>query len=655
MLKSATARKRLVFLTLSAASGALFARSGLFGTPVSFSAIFTAVLPLPYGVCAAIGAILAGAFALSRNVLPLVASIAAALISKLRGQGQFPSAAAVSGAYLLSSAALCAFSGGSLADFAAIFGAAAVLFLATVFCFSAYSGFSSAKSVTPAQMVFLCGFVCSSLAPVEILTVPLGGIAAGAFILFAASRFGAACAVSVAAASALGAGLYDPRLYAVYAVLCVPAIISGLFCGGSPLKASTQMTAAVLPSALIFGGRGAFPLFAATVAASVIYVITERPLARFVRESLCDSPPRSRVRTEFLCESLSSVSSRIAELERSSCALGQASHPAFVGEKSLERRSALSRCSETLMAVAGAVGDAGRLALPRKTESRVLSESLLRAVRKTGARPSGVSVYSDGSAEVVLPMPSRFDVEKISAKVSEICGSEFSRPERREAGESVMLAFLPKPRFSVEVGTSFLPLGGDPEAPCGDVSATFSCGGSVYCVLSDGMGAGSDAKAAAELLVTLLKEFITAGFSVPTAASLCSLTVSAALPEESFATLDVLKINTYTGMAESFKAGGCPGYMLLDGEPSSLRTGGYPIGILDGCDLKSGRFFIGEKASAIMFTDGALSLSEKRIISLLSEGEPLPAKEVSEGILNAVLPKNDDITVSVVKIRKLST
>lgn len=716
MLKSPTVRKKIVFLMVSAALGALLTRSCLFGKFAPFAAILPVVLPLPYGAAAAVGALLCGAFTVSTQILGLIAAFAAALITRLRGQSAVAASCVTSGAYFLSSAALCAFSGGGIRDFLAVLAISLCFCGATFFCSAVYAAFSSAKSVTAAQMIFLCGLITCTLVPAELWIFSVGGTASVCFILFSASRFGAMPAAAVAAACAFGAGLCEPRYYSAYAVLCVPAVLCGLLSQGSPIRASTVMIITLLPVSLIFSGREALGLFADSVAASIIFVVFERPFAKLVCDSMSDPPLESRCQTELLREAVMSVSTRLLSLDSSAypangtvsdavyakvcagCAknsecfesneqvasrfdeisalsaagdisqafpdcrrAGEISRVSleamrrgtYLTEKTAERRGALRFCSQIFSAVEQAIADAGRTALPRRRKIPTLSENLLKAVRKTGARPTGCTVYADGSAEVILPLSSRFSETKIAAETANICGGAFSRPERREAGESVILEFMPEPRFAVETWTSQLPSGDDPKAPCGDVAETFYRGGCFYFILSDGMGVGSGAKAAAELLTGLLRDFIIAGFSVTTAVSLASLAMSAALPEESFATLDILKINTFTGAAENYKAGGCLSCVLADSSRSVFRAGGYPIGILDNCDLKTYRFFVSESAAVVMLTDGAVSVGQEEIMKTVSDADSLSAEAVADGILEAVSEKNDDITVSVVKIRKI--
>ena len=74
MLKSAAARKRLVVLLISAAVGAAMSRSSVLGEFAPFAVIPAAVLPLPYGVAAALGALLPGCFTLSYKIVPLLGS-----------------------------------------------------------------------------------------------------------------------------------------------------------------------------------------------------------------------------------------------------------------------------------------------------------------------------------------------------------------------------------------------------------------------------------------------------------------------------------------------------------------------------------------------------------------------------------------------------
>ena len=673
MLKSAAARKRLVVLLISAAVGAAMSRSSVLGEFVPFAVIPAAVLPLPYGVAAALGALLPGCFTLSFKIVPLLAALLAALLSRLKKQGDIPRAAISSGAYFLSSALLGAFSGGGFYDFIFSLLISAGLFALCAAFSGIYRAYSSAKSMSPAQLIFFCGaFVCA-LAPVGEGAVSLGGAAAAWFTLFAALNFGAMPAAAVSAACAVGAGICSPGLFPVYAILCIPALLGGLIRFGGTFKMSALFILILIPSAALFGGRASVGMIADAAAAAILLVLTERPAARLVSESLCDPPPASRFKTELLREALLSASERLrACREKVPCPGGEVmeaicervcsgggensscrKNGAYLAEMSAGRRETLKQCAGTMSAIAGAITDAERAAIPLRREMGHLSRRLSEGVKKTGARPLGCTVCADGYASVVLPAASRFSEEKIALAGAEILNGGPYAPRRREAGDAVMLEFLPKPRYSAEFGFSQISVGDNPSAVCGDVALGFSCGAWEYFLLSDGMGTGGGARAAAELLGNILKEFILAGFSVETAASLASLEMSAELPEESFATLDLLAVNTRTGAAAVYKAGGCHSFLFSESGQSRLRAGGYPIGILDGCSVKVGRFFVGERADVVMMSDGAAGLSGEAVKKvILGKTEPCPAASAA-AICGAVSPKNDDITVAVVKIRKI--
>ena len=628
-----------------------------------------------------------------------------------------------SATYVMCSSALSAFSGGGAVDLLrSLLFSSALIAVSYVFS-RASSEIRSAKGLSGAELLFCCAAVVCAFASLRLDPISLGGIACAYIVLFSATRFGAVRSVAVAIACAAGAGICSPALFADFAVFGIPAFICGYLFLGSPIKSACALMLTFAPFAVLFGGTDAsIALLLDCAIASVIFVVFYRPAVRLsaellrreiipvksnrtesLRAAVCDiserlslfadkpvftPAPLSDVIYSKVCFGCSKSSScfedndaqkTLPELDRSRSApdlteichalphcsrtsdIRQVSLDAvrrrdYLGQKGAERRNTIHLCSELLAAVDGVVTDAERIAMKSVSADDLLTQRLRQLLKKSGVRVKSCSVWSGGTAEMTLPASARINEIKITAAVSEVTGEGYSRPERSEYGESVTLRFEPKSEYSVEIGAFQLPAEKDAS---GDIAEAFVSGNYSYAILSDGMGIGEPARAISRMLTELLKELVCAGFSVETAVRLSSVIIRSCSPEESFATLDLLRVNRRTGATELYKAGACGSYLLMDGSESMLKAGGYPVGILGSCDMKIHRFFVRDFAALVMMTDGAVNIDPMLCSKTFGAGLKLPPSEIAEMIVSGSslenTQKRDDISVVVVKIERKLT
>lgn len=712
--------KKFPALTICTILGMVLSGTRIFGFPIPLVSVLPLIFSPLFGAASAVGALLTGALTLSYDVIPLGAAICAAIISRLRfksltsARAQVTSSAVTAGVYLMTSAALTAFSGGGIADLLRALVFSAVLWTTACVFLKAAVLIRSAKALPPAVSAFCLCLVICALSSCGTKAVTLGGIAGAYAVLFATVRFGPATAAAVSMICALGAGLCSAPDFSSLALLGIPAVICGFTAFGSPVRASAFLLAIVSPIAVIFGGTDrSLAILADCAAASVLFVLTYRFAVKLTAGVFTEETSgKLSFGAERLKSALSGISERLYELSAKTPAakslsdavyskvclscdksencpqsslgeldkLSHSSDPSDIyralpyckkipeirrvsaetlrrGEylacKGAEHRAQARLCSDMLYAIEDVITDAEKAALRSNAADRLLTLRLEKSLKKCGVRTQSCEVYPSGTVEIAMSVSARINEVKIAAAISEITGMDYQKPERGTVGETVLLKFTPKTVFAAEVGTCQLSAKKDAS---GDVAETFRCGNFSYTVLSDGMGIGSDARAVSLMLVNLLKELIIAGFSVGTAVSLSSLILRSSVPDESFATLDLLKVNLLNGAAELYKAGGCKSFLLSDGSETQLRAGGYPVGILNPCDIKIHRFYIKESAVLVMLTDGAQNLSPERFSETVISGPMLPSSELAALLLGQSEPEKsvhmDDVSVSVVKIER---
>ena len=709
--------KYLIF----AALGALTAGSRIMGIRAPFAAVLAALSGVDCGIAAAVGTLFGGLFGFSPDMIPVLASAGTVLLAKLKGCSRracISTAAVTAGVYLMSSCALCALSGGGLGEIAGLFLMSSGLGASVLVSLITYRDLRSARGIGGTRLLFFAAaFVCA-LMRAGISPVSLGGIAASYIALFCAVRLGPEAAASAAFACALGAGLSSPREFAGFILLGLPAVLCGRLFFGSPMKASACFVLTLLPAYVLFGTGDRLSLFLDAAIAAALFVPTQRHAAAIYSRYRDDVFQTVRSRPEAAMEAaIVGLKSRLEALppsfrdtrplsdvvwtkvcincvSRETCAEGSkqglprldaiTAEPSlgdvcralpdcsriteikntgaeafrrreYLGERAKSREESLRLCAGLLDAFGEAVGDVARLCRDSSAENRLLTSQLIASLRKRGIRPESVSVFAGGRASVSLKSGARISVQKMTEAVAEVTGLGYAPPESFEHPGGTVYKFEPDAEYTVETGLCQVPAG---EKISGDITDSFDCGGYSYVLLSDGMGVGEQARAAAYELSSRIREMICAGFSVRTAAGICSSVLRCVLPEESFATLDLLRVNRKTGAAELYKAGGCKSFIFTDGSPSTVAAGGYPIGILDSCDLRVQRFYVRESASVVMVTDGALGITPNECMSALNCGIDLPPAQLAALLMARLEPqksaKRDDASVAVVRIGRKS-
>lgn len=193
----------------------------------------------------------------------------------------------------------------------------------------------------------------------------------------------------------------------------------------------------------------------------------------------------------------------------------------------------------------------------------------------------------------------------------------------------------------------------------GDTGTWFKRGdGSLFVLLCDGMGSGPWAHRESSLAVRLLEEFLRSGME--SRAALRTVNSALALRNEesgAFTTVDLLRLDLYTGRGELCKLGAAPTYLCRAGKVTRVWGSALPAGLTDGSsgpdetnlELKPGDW-------VLLVSDGVADPEEDGWLRELLEksGEEKPkdlarlVMEESEKRVGAA----DDRTAVVVRIKE---
>lgn len=107
--------------------------------------------------------------------------------------------------------------------------------------------------------------------------------------------------------------------------------------------------------------------------------------------------------------------------------------------------------------------------------------------------------------------------------------------------------------------------------------------GSMFVLLCDGMGSGQAAQTESGLAVRLLEDFLRSGMD--STAALRTVNSALALRNEetgAFTTVDLLRVDLYTGQGELCKLGAAPTYLRRKGTVSRISGAALPAGLAEG-------------------------------------------------------------------------
>lgn len=181
--------------------------------------------------------------------------------------------------------------------------------------------------------------------------------------------------------------------------------------------------------------------------------------------------------------------------------------------------------------------------------------------------------------------------------------------------------------------------------------------GELAMILSDGMGSGEAAERESESVLLLLEKMLSAGFKEETAIRLINSVLALRAEQNTFATLDISRINLYGGTCEFIKIGGAATYLRRGRWLECVEAKTLPIGMLQRVDYDFMVKKVYDGDYIIMMSDGVLdAVPEPERAEFLQQiigDDPGQNPQVIAGrILNASLllqnfEPRDDMTVLV--------
>ena len=291
-----------------------------------------------------------------------------------------------------------------------------------------------------------------------------------------------------------------------------------------------------------------------------------------------------------------------------------------------------------------------------KSEYNRIAKGTLKGLGCEDARAVNVKVGDNGRMFLEAYSDKAFGTSKqdMAGAMSLAFHKKFDLPVVARVGDSYKLSMFTKTTYYLDV--EIYQISKNEDAPCGDYYDSFIDNkGNAYVVLSDGMGSGARARIDSAFVCDMLIKLLSAGTGEESAIEIVNASVMLKSADESFATLELCKVDLYSGKVTIYKAGGASTYIKCGNVNSKLSCKGIPIGINDHPSYEKQCFTLSQKDMIIMTSDGA-ELNDKWLFREMAKSDA-DLKEFVKNVAETAKfysgnKMNDDISVIAMRLGK---
>ena len=222
--------------------------------------------------------------------------------------------------------------------------------------------------------------------------------------------------------------------------------------------------------------------------------------------------------------------------------------------------------------------------------------------------------------------------------------------------------YISKDKYNMQIGIAKTQKDG--ESVSGDSNLRISLeDGKYLLMISDGMGSGPEARKSSQIAVKMFGRLLSTGFDKETSIKLINNAISSNTKEETYATLDIMVLDLYSGNVEYIKNGACPTFIKNKNNVDILKNLSLPAGILNNIDLIVHSRDVENNDIIVMCSDGILeSASEYTnkeiwLKNILEQIETTSSQKIADIILKEAIDNDfgkakDDMTIIVTKLTK---
>ncbi len=344
------------------------------------------------------------------------------------------------------------------------------------------------------------------------------------------------------------------------------------------------------------------------------------------------------------------------------CAVVNSYYRAFVAKQNTKRQIAESRriVFEQFHSIADMLWEVSQEIGQVSGYDEGMTRSVAAVYRKLEAEPEQVICtvdrYGRSCVEIYTAQTVRTSPAALCEAISTASQRDFDLPSISRVGQKTKLALFERASYSIDLSVQQSCVGDN--TVCGDSWEYFTDPrGYAYLLISDGMGNGKRAAIDSVMTCSILSKLIKAGFGLESAIRMINSSLLVKSTDESLATVDMAKVDLYSGETEFCKAGASSTFLYQRGEIRRVESSSLPVGILQGVGFQKSSATLREGDLLLMLSDGALSAGEGWITSELRKGGGRTAQELAVRICTEAKERcqslhPDDITVLAARVVK---
>ncbi len=284
-----------------------------------------------------------------------------------------------------------------------------------------------------------------------------------------------------------------------------------------------------------------------------------------------------------------------------------------------------------------------------------LEAMLLRGLDRRGYRVYGVdAAFPNGKLQMHfrLPATTLVELEKFEQAVESILRRPVRSLHSEGSGRQCTLVMEEAQQLMASMGTVTAPISSSGVSGDSTGERRMESGRVLY-ALSDGMGAGAEAKGESDSALRLLFDLYDAGFSRDVALESVNRLLLER-KEDMYATLDAVYMDLRSGETEFMKYGAPPSFVLRGSKLHVVRAEALPVGILNEAIPAIAKAKLRKHDAVVLFSDGALEALGEHTAAAIQQA--LHTTETSQQAAAELLriarecKQEDDMTVMVIKI-----
>lgn len=288
--------------------------------------------------------------------------------------------------------------------------------------------------------------------------------------------------------------------------------------------------------------------------------------------------------------------------------------------------------------------------------SKNMTQALCSILEESDIEYTTAIAYFNNNDRLIAEIYVKEKPQETETELAEILSEEFHVPmeasEPVSCGGETRYRFNRQTKYTVEFAAS--QSSAQDGQPSGDSWGFFQDGlGYAYIFISDGMGSGKQAALDSAIVSKLFKRLIKSGIDCSSAVKMINSIMLTKSEEESFATLDIARIDLETCELTLYKSGASSTLIKYDDSVMMFNSPSNPIGIIPDTQIFSRTCNFSKENILVMLSDGvdeSLYLYIKEQLMTVGQLETIADNVCESAGKKSKAMLRDDITVAALKI-----